>query len=1420
MAEAVTSKRQTRRLWTDAVIALVGVVATAVLLISFDAFEAFHEYSRNHEEWELDDLVMTAAVASLWIAWFAWRQWRLARDRLHLLAKAEDALGQSDDKLEFLIAAAPGTFYVREPQKDGQIVYVSPHVKEQLGVDPEDICRKPYAWIDSLHPDDRDKIQVLRETTLSEGRACEEFRFRHADGRYRWMENHTVLLRNQNGEPEAVVGYIHDTDVQKQFSQELTAAVNARTAELSATNRVLEREIAERQTVAAKLRLEQERSARLIANLPGYVYVRNCGGKDNLRFISSGVQRILGYEPSTLIGENAMDLMDVVHPDDRKMLRQAGETLLQLGEAFECEYRVRAADGEERWLWERMRGVVSPSGQLIRIEGYVEDITERKEIDQALRTSLDRLDIVTNNLPFLVGYADKQGRMLFGNKIWQEWAQKPAEEMVGRKIADIAKPENYAEIAGMVEDALAGKRTSAEGPAYFADGEEHMVYRDYIPHFTPDGEPDGFVLLVRDISEEKQFEEEKRLYSERLEQATEVAGLGYYVWDVLADRCIFCSEEHARLHDLSAEEYIARAATMEEEFSLVHPEDRAFVKERLQAMRNGEKVAFEYRIRLDDGAVRHVSEIIHPLFDDSGQVIREIGTSREITDEKRAQQAIEENRRRLKTAAKMAKLGHFVWDLVDDRCLYCSEELAQLHGLSVEEYMERAIGVESEANDFLHPDDRERYLEALRDTYDNQKPLNIEYRIVTAEGDVRHMREIEHIFLVENGVPLRSEGTVQDITDIRQKEDSLAESERRLKSAAEMARLGHYVWDLVEDRCLYCSDEFARMHGMTAADYIAASTRASEDAERFVHPDDLERYKEKLRRTDEEQKPLNIEYRMITADGEVRYVREIEHRVEIADGRMLRSEGTVQDITDIRHTEDSLAESERRLKTAAQMAKLGHFVWDLQADRYITCSEELAALHGLSVEAYLKRANGVETEANAFVHPDDRERYLDALRDGYEKRQPLSIEYRIIDANGDVRHVREIEHSFIVENGIARRSEGIVQDITEIKLAAQQLQQAQKMEAVGQLTGGLAHDFNNLLTVILGNLQLLERRIVDDERATKRIDTAKHAAQRGAELTRSLLAFSRQQPLEEQPTDLSEAVSEMNRLLKTSVGEQIELDFFLDQDLSPARVDPGQLETALLNLILNARDAMPDGGRVTIQTEAADLDAEHAAQKPDMTPGRYVVLSVTDNGSGMSPETQQRIFEPFFTTKEVGQGSGLGLSMVFGFVKQSGGHVTVYSEEGQGTCFSLYFPVDDSESAETAKEQVGTFCPLGRETILVVEDQEDVRETSLATLSGLGYRVLSAENGPSALAVLKEHPDIDLLFTDIAMPEGMNGLELADRAVRERPQLRVLYTSGFPPASVSRMRDPERGRNWLTKPYLNQTLAQKVREVLDRSQSD
>ncbi len=1541
-----------RRLVLDLAMTIGGALATAFLLAAFDAFEALHEFSRSHEDWELDDIILAAAASSLWLAFFALRQWSASRKHAANLTDAERALYRIHDEMDFMAAAAPGAFYVRDGGEQGTIVHIGAKVEEQFGYTPDDFRSDPWFLLQRIHPDDRDAYLAAQDAIFVVEETKVEYRFHHADGSYRWVEDHTVLLRDDHGRPEALVGYLHDSSVQRHFREELEAAVAARTSELSAVNRALEQEIAERQATAAKLRLEEERSARLVADLPGFVYVRDADHERRISFMSEGVVRVLGYEASAFRGEQAINLCDVIHPEDRDAVRRSRERMLELREASDCEYRVRTAQGEERWVWERLRGVYGDSGELQRFEGYVEDITDRKEMEEALRTSRDHLDIVTNNLPFAVSYVDGDERLISANKTFRNWLGQPLEDMIGKPLSEIVTRDTYAAMAPLIQEVLTGRRAIAEGHGDYAHGNSRIVHRDYVPNVGPDGEPDGFVMIVRDITEQKEAEEQRWLNEERLTQATEIAGIGYYVWDAIEDRCVFCSEEHARLHGLSPEQYIDRAAQMEEEFSLTHPEDRAFVKRQLQALRAGSKVDFEYRILLADGTSRHVREIIRPVFDSDGRVIQEIGTSQNITATKLAQQSLEERERRLRaaarmaklghyafdverdrytfcsteyarihgltveefmtssmtanddlhwvhpddrqryvdafqsaldrrkpfnleyriigkdgkeryvrdvehtveveegrvvrtegtlqditdikqaedslaegerrlrTAAQMAKLGHFVWDLVEDRCLYCSEELARIHGLSVEEYMERSLSEGEHAYAYLHPDDRDRYLEALERTYDACEPVDIEYRIIRADGAVRHVHEIEHLFLAEGGVPQRSEGIIQDITVAKEAQASLAESERRLRTAAQMAKLGHFVWDLVEDRCLYCSEELAALHGLSVEQYLERAVGVEAEASKFLHPDDRERYLEALRDGYKRQEPLSIEYRIIDANGDVRHVREVEHSFAVENGIPRRSEGIVQDITEIRRAERSLAESEQRLRTAAQMAKLGHFVWDLVEDRCTYFSEEAARIFGVSVEEYIERAAGVNADASNFVHPDDQEHYLEALRRTFEAQEPINIEYRIIRSDGEVRHLREVEHVFQTENGQPLRSEGIVQDITETKLAEEQLRQVQKMDAIGQLTGGLAHDFNNLLTVVLGNLQLIERRVKDDERLVKRVDTAIHAAQRGAELTKSLLAFSRRQRLDSQVINLNEAVSGMQQLLRTTVSEQIELRLDLADALRNTAVDPAQLESALLNLVINARDAMPEGGRLLIETKNEDLDEVYAAKHQDVQAGPYVMLSVTDSGTGMSPEVQKHVFEPFFTTKDVGKGTGLGLSMVFGFIKQSGGHVALYSEEGSGTSFKLFLPAVEAEGESAGEHSSSLECPRGDETILVVEDQDEVRQTSLAILEELGYRVYSAGNGPSALELLDRlQSEIDLLFTDIVMPQGMNGLELAEKAREMRPDLKVLYTSGFSEAALKQEGDDQRHRDWLAKPFFNHTLAQKVREVLDRSQS-
>ena len=380
--------------------------------------------------------------------------------------------------------------------------------------------------------------------------------------------------------------------------------------------------------------------------------------------------------------------------------------------------------------------------------------------------------------------------------------------------------------------------------------------------------------------------------------------------------------------------------------------------------------------------------------------------------------------------------------------------------------------------------------------------------------------------------------------------------------------------------------------------------------------------------------------------------------------------------------------------------------------------------------------------------------------------------------------------------------------------AEAQVRQMQKMESVGQLTGGIAHDFNNMLAIIIGSLDLAKRRMTSDpDKAATGIANAADAAQRAAQLTSRLLAFSRQQPLAPGPIEANKLVGGMSELLRRTIGEDIQLETVLAGGLWRAYADGPQLENAVLNLCVNARDAMPEGGKLTIETANTWLDDAYAAAHADVAAGQYVAICVTDTGAGMSKETLERAFDPFYTTKGIGKGTGLGLSQVFGFVKQSGGHVKIYSEVGQGTTVKMYLPRFTGEApVEDAPHE--TYVGGGDEIILVVEDDADVRLVSVDSLRALGYTVIHAEDGPSALALMDKHPKIDLLFTDVVMP-GMSGRQLADKTRETRPEIKVLYATGYTRNAVVHNGMLDAGVALLSKPFTIDQLAAKVRSVLD-----
>jgi len=524
-----------------------------------------------------------------------------------------------------------------------------------------------------------------------------------------------------------------------------------------------------------------------------------------------------------------------------------------------------------------------------------------------------------------------------------------------------------------------------------------------------------------------------------------------------------------------------------------------------------------------------------------------------------------------------------------------------------------------------------------------------------------------------------------------------------------------------------------------------------------------------------------------------------------------------QDITEQKRAEEefresveSLRTSEERTRFALENANVG--IWDMDyTTGVLRWSETLEAHYGLrpgtfgrTFEAFVER-----------IHPDDRASVLETVGKAMKAGTDFSVQNRSVWPDGTVRWLSGTGRILLGEHGEPVRGVGISLDVTERRTLEAQFQQAQKMEAVGRLAGGVAHDFNNLLTAILGYCELLLEDIGQDDPRGADITEIQKAGTRAAGLTRQLLAFSRKQIIEPTRLDLNAIVADIRGMLGRLIGEDVKIVVTLVPDLAPVLADRGQVEQVVMNLAVNARDAMPKGGTLTIETANVQLDEHYVTTHLDVKPGHYVVLTVTDTGTGMTPAVRARLFEPFFTTKEPGKGSGLGLSTVYGIVTRSGGSVGVYSELGKGTAFKVYFPRADA-AQKVAETPARVARPsAGSQTVLVVEDEEGLRELAKRLLQRLGYTVLVAADAVEAHRVFDEHPAIDLLLTDVVMP-GASGPELTRQLIEQRPTLKVIYMSGYTEDAIVQHGVLKPGIAFLNKPFTSQTLGQKIRDVLER----
>ena len=1069
------------------------------------------------------------------------------------------------------------------------------------------------------------------------------------------------------------------------------------------------------------------------------------------------------------------DWLHCLHPDDRAKVEKICSDAIEKGSPeYRTEYRVVFPSGEVRWLDALGRVDYAADGSPLRMSGINLDITARKRAEEALRLSEERLrfcmkeagaaawqsDISTRQIIWSAECCELHGRdPKLGSPQYDDWYR-----CMHPEDRDRAEKANLDALIRIVP------KVKMDYRVVLPTGEIRWLEALGKVEYAPDGWPLRMSGIILDITEPKRTEEALRIAEElqrqkRQELETILAAIPAAVLITKDASCTEMTGNPAAydLLELPAGTNLSKSAPAEQvpdNFEIfqngcrVAPEDLPIRKasDRKCAV-SGE----ELELRFADGQSKFLIGNALPLFDGAGEVRGAVAAFTDITELKRTEAALRESETRLKFALDAAGAG--TWEVaLEAGRLTVSDRALALKGLPPGTPIthEKALAA-------VHPDDKPRFEEAFRHTREMGELFRVEYRIPLPDGSIRWLESRGELRCV-SGKQVIS-GLVLDITDRKRTELALHESKERLKFALAAAKAG------TGEIALETGEVFASERSIALLNMPQGMPLTPETALAGLHPDDRDRVIEAFERTHATGESYRLETRVPLPDGSVRWL-ESHGELRIVAGKRIIG-GLVQDITERKRAEVALRESEELLRSIIEHVPVP-ILLSREDRKILLINPVLTELTGYTLADIPTR-----DEWETLAYRDGAQQVKENVRDAFERGIPADRGELWIHTKSGEKRLWAINTAPAGRDASGKRlmvSVGL--DITERKRSEDALASALRLEAVGKLAGGVAHDFNNLLAVIAGNLELAEDRI-DDDTVRDLIRRALNAAEKGGDLNRRLLSLASKRVLKSEKLSLNRRVEETAKLLKSTLGEDVEVTTDLAVDLWMTLADPGEIDSALLNVAANARDAMPNGGKIRIWTTNVTVDAVAAAKfRPEARAGQYVRLAVADDGVGMTQEVLGKAMEPFFTTKGPGAGTGLGLASVASFAKQTGGFAGLESGPGRGCIVSLYLPRsgDDALAPDLHKNQL----PLGSgELVLVVEDDDQVREVTLKRIESLGYAVAEARTGPEAIRQLKSEEPVLLVLSDIVMPGGMTGYDVARWVASNKPEIQVILCSGY-----------------------------------------